>query len=103
MAETIEERIIRIDQGVADNGAALAAFGDILNTLMRQQGEIITLLTPDEADSSRVSLGELLAQMIQQNQELLALTHVLVGTVNRLEQNLPRVVAKAIGGAGHRA
>jgi hypothetical protein len=94
MPDSIDPMLQRIEQGVDRNGAALAAHTAIFETLMRQLGEIISLLTPEEADPDKPSLGDLLAHLIMQNQEQLTLTHRIVEAMNRLERTVLAELAR---------
>lgn len=94
MPDNIDQVLQRIEQVVDRNGMALAAHTAIFETLMRQLGEIVSLLTPEEADPDKPSLGDLLAHLIMQNREQLALVHRLVEAMNRLERTVLAELAK---------
>ncbi len=98
MDDEIQQRLGRIEASGNETATALHAQGELLQTAVRQLAEIVDLLTPKEGSRDGVPLDELLAHMIRQNAEQLALAHRLVEAVNRLEQNLPRQVAEAVGG-----
>jgi hypothetical protein len=76
----------------------------LLRTVLERLEHIIELLTPKEGSRDGVPLDELLAHLIRQGAEHLALTKKLVESVNRLELSLPLDVVRAMAdnfGAAH--
>ena len=82
--------------GTYENESVLNEQTALLRTVLERLEHIIELLTPKEGSRDGVPLDELLAYLIRQGTEHLALTKKLVESVNRFELSLPLDVVRAM-------
>ena len=84
------------DAGAHENESVRNEQTALLRTVLERLEHIIELLTPKESSRDGVPLDELLAHLIRQGAEHLALTKKLLESVNRLELSLPLDVVRAM-------
>jgi len=82
--------------GTHENESVLNDQSALLRTVLGRLDHIIELLTPKEGSRDGVPLDELLAHLIRQGADYLALTRKLLESVNRLERSLPLDVVRAM-------
>ena len=87
--------LTRLERQGAETQTAIVLQGEIIRTVVERLNLIVDLLTPNDHDG--VALDELLAHLIKQNSEQLVLARRLLEALERLEQELPRSVLRALG------